>query len=187
MRTRTTATLLGVAAAAAGSVIALAGPAGAATPGPSIASPSVPSRSAADCDRAPWEARVQGAPRGFSAGDRGGDYLWHDTSGFHLRVTHRNDDRQVYTGVITSPMPMRLDPVKLEGHDVARLSPDRKTLVFAFADWGHIDGLNFHTDCAATVTVSHLTVGPALLPADRIYLGITESHPAAVPFTLHRR
>lgn len=180
MRTRTSLALVGVAAAAA-ATLGVTAPAGAST------TSAAPSAAAAACDRAAWEAKVQGAPRHFGAGDRGGDYLWHDSAGFHLRVTHRNDERQVYTGVITSPTAMRLDPVRLEGHDVARLSPDRKTLVFAFADYGHIDGLNFHTDCAATVSVSHLTVGRSLLPADRVFLGSTEAHPATVPFTLHRR
>lgn len=170
---------VGVAAAA---VVGVAAPAGAAT----TTSPA-PSAAAAACDRAPWEDRVQGTPPNFGAGDRGGDYLWHDATGFHLRVTHKNDNRQVYTGVITSPQPMRIDPVRLEGHDVARLSPDHKTLVFAFADYGHIDGVDFHTDCSPALTVSHLTVGRSLLPASRVYLGATGAHPSAVPFTVHRR
>ena len=123
------------------------------------------------CDRAPWQAAVQGAPAGFTAGDRGGDYLWHDGTGFHLRVTHRNDSRQVYSGLITSSAPMRIDPVRLERGDVLRLSPDRRSFAFAFADYGRIDGVNFHTDCAATLTVSRLRIGTTALPANRVYLG----------------
>jgi hypothetical protein len=174
----------GIAATAAG-VLALAAPAGAASAATTATSPA-PSAAAAACDRAPWEAKVQGAPADFEAGARGGDYLWHDTTGFHLRVTHRNDNRQVYTGVITSSAPMRIDPVKLERGDVARLTADHKSLVFAFADYGGIDGVNFHTDCAGTLTVSHLNVGSAVLPADRVYLGAHRVHPAAVPFTVRR-
>ena len=102
---------------------------------------------------------VQGAPAGFDAGDRGGDYLWHDLTGFHLRVTHRNDGRQVYSGLISSSAPMRIDPVRLERGDVLRLSPDHRSFVFAFADYGRIDGVNFHTDCAAALAVSRLHVG----------------------------
>lgn len=173
---------LAVAAAAAVSLFGLAAPAGAA---PVIASTN-PSSTAAACDRAPWQPVVQGAPAGFSAGDRGGDYLWHDLTGFHLRVTHRNDGRQVYSGLITSSAPMRIDPVRLESGDVLRLSPDHRSFVFAFADYGRVDGVNFHTDCAATLTVSRLHVGSAALPASRVYLGHREAHPAAVPFTLHR-
>ena len=161
-------------------LFSLAAPAGAATASPA------PATSATACDRAPWQPVVQGAPPNFSAGDRGGDYLWHDLTGFHLRVTHRNDSRQVYSGVVTASAPMRIDPVRLERGDVLRLSPDRRSFVFAFADYGKVDGVNFHTDCAATLAVSRLHVGTAPLPANRVYLGRYEAHPTAVPFTLHR-
>ena len=144
------------------------------------------SASATSCDRAPWGLRVQGAPRNFSGGDRGGDYLWHDTTGFHLRVTHRSDDRVVYSGVISSPVPMSMDPVRLEKGDVAKLSTDRRTLVFAFANHGHVDGVNFHTACAAHLTVSRLNAGSARLAPDRVYLGALGLHPHQVPFTVHR-
>ncbi|OLB78037.1 MAG: hypothetical protein AUI14_14415 [Actinobacteria bacterium 13_2_20CM_2_71_6] len=139
-----------------------------------------------DCDRGPWQDRVQGRPAGFDAGDKGGDYLWHDTDGFHLRVTHKGDDRAVYAGVIHSPTPMRIEPVHLEGGDVAQLSADHRTLTFRFADYGHIDGVDFHTDCAPRLRVADLTVGGQPLPANRVYLGADRAHPASVPFTLHR-
>jgi hypothetical protein len=145
------------------------------------------STSAANCDRAPWGLRVQGAPPNFSGGDRGGDYLWHDTTGFHLRVTHRSDDRVVYSGVISSPVPMSMDPVRLEQGDVAKLSTDRRTLVFAFANHGHVDGVNFHTACAAHLTVSRLNAGSARLSPARVYLGALSRHPHHVPFTVSRR
>lgn len=47
----------------------LASPAGATTTSPA------PSVKAAACDKAPWEAKVQGAPAGFGAGSPSGDYL----------------------------------------------------------------------------------------------------------------
>jgi hypothetical protein len=170
MKTRI-AVAAGVAALAVGGIVG--------APSANAATPS--------CDRAPWADRVEGVPTNFTAGARGGDYLWHDATGFHLRVTHKNDNRVVYTGEITSPVPMRMEPVKLEKGDVARLSADHRTLYFAFVDYGHIDGVNFHTDCAATITVSHLNAGNVRLPTSRVYLGKYEVHPAAVPFTLHRQ
>ena len=176
MRIRTVAIPAAMAIAAG---IAIAAPAAQA------ATPTTTSTASA-CDRGPWADRVEGTPTNFTAGVRGGDYLWHNATGFHLRVTHRNDNRVVYTGEITSPTPMRMDPVKLEKGDVARLSAGHRTLYFAFVDYGHIDGVNFHTDCAKTITVSHLNAGNVRLPANRVYLGKYEVHPAAVPFTLHR-
>ena len=101
-------------------------------------------------------------------------------------MTHVSDNRQVYTGVLTASAPMRIDPVHLERGDVARLSADHRSLIFAFVDYGHLDGVNFHTDCAATLTVSHLNLGNSALSPDRVYLGATRAHPAAIPFAVHR-
>ena len=178
-----TRTLLAAAStlAAAACLTGFAGSASASTPSPT------PSAKAAACDKTPWEAMVQGAPTNFHPGGAGGDYLWHDSTGFHLRVTHRSNDRAVYSGVITSPTPMRKDAVRLEGSDVAALSSDRKTLVFRFANYGHVDGMNFHTDCASHITLSRLYVGTAHLPANRVYLGSKEAHPAHIPFALTRQ
>lgn len=165
--------------------LAWSAPAGASTT--TAGATSAPSATAAACDAGPWADRIQGAPLGFSGGDRGGDYLWHDTHGMHLRVTHRTSSRDVYTGTITSSTAMRIDPVKLEKGDVARLSANHRTLVFAFSNFGHVDGVDFHTDCATSITVAHLNEGNHRLPASRVYLGVTKAHPRQVPFTVHRQ
>jgi hypothetical protein len=176
MTSRRTALATAATAIAIGA-LGLAAPSGATTPSPT----------ATACDRTPWEVTVQGAPAGFGAGSPSGDYLWHDPSGFHLRVTHgRNHDLRLYTGAITSSSAMRMDPVRLEKGDTATLSADHRTLVFAFANHGYIDGVNFHTDCASTLTVSRLHIGSQNLAPGDVYLGATRAHPAAVPFTVHR-
>ena len=180
--------------------LALSGPAnaaGSAAPAPPATAPAgsgpavsgtstAPSAQAAKCDAGPWADRIQGKPLGFTGGDRGGDYLWHDQNGMHLRVTHRSSSRDVYTGTITSSAAMRIDPVRLEKGDVARLSANHRTLVFAFSNYGHVDGVDFHADCATSLTVAHLNEGNAALPAARVYLGVTKAHPSQVPFTVHR-
>jgi hypothetical protein len=178
MSARRTTTLAGAALAALTTgLVGLAAPAGAAT---------APSPTAAACDKAPWEAAVQGRPAGFGAGSPSGDYLWHDRRGFHLRVTHAAHDRRVYRGTITSSAPMRIDRVKLEKGDRVALSSNRRTLVFAFANHGYVDGVNFHAFCASKVTVAHLRVGAHRLGKAHVYLGAAKAHPAAVPFTVHR-
>jgi hypothetical protein len=153
---------------------------------PASAASRTPSPKAAACDKAPWEAKVQGQPAHFGAGSPSGDYLWHDRHGFHLRVTHARHDRRVYRGVITSSAPMKFDRVRLEKGDRVALSHNRRTLAFSFANRGYIDGVNFHTYCAARLTVSHLLVGGSRLGAADVYLGATKVHPAAVPFAVHR-
>jgi hypothetical protein len=127
---------------------------------------------------------VQGAPP-FAGGDDGGVYVWHD-DGFHLRVTHRNNHDQVYAGTITSPTPLHLNPVALEPNDRLDLSPDGRTLFFAFNNYGHDDGADFTTDCADQLTLGPLSVDDAPLPPWRIYLGANEVHPEHNPVTVRR-
>jgi hypothetical protein len=182
-----TLTAAGICAAAAATGVLLIPSAAAQSASTSAASSPAPATAAQSCDRGAWQMRIEGAPADFESGARGGDYLWHNASGFHLRVTHKNDNRVVYTGQVTSPTPMRIDPVKLEKGDIAQLSADHRTLTFVFADYGHIDGVDFHTDCAAHITVTNLNAGNSRLSADRVYLGEHKIHPGQVPFTVHRR
>lgn len=172
MSARTVALAVGAVLATA---TALAAPALATTPTPTQAA----------CDKTPWEAKVQGTPH-VVAGDPGGVYLWHNTLGFHLAVTHASTDRQVYRGTVTASAAMRIDPVRLEGRDTLALSANHRILTFTFYNYGHIDGVNFHTDCASTLTVSHLTRGTTALGPSHVYLGAHRLHPAHVPFTVHR-
>lgn len=186
VRIRRAVTAGGTLVAAIGAAALLAGPASASTAAATASSGSAAATAAArTCDAGAWGSRVQGAPR-FDAGDAGGDYLWHDATGFHLRVTHAKDDRRVYTGVISSPTPMRVDPVRLERGDVLTLSANRRTLYFAFANYGGVDGANFHTDCANYLTVSRLNVGNQALPTKQAYLGAHKVHPQRIPFTIGR-
>jgi hypothetical protein len=174
MSVRTTALATG--AALAGS-LALALPAAAVT--------GAPTPTQLRCDKAAWEAKVQGNPH-VDGGDAAGDYLWHDSYGFHLRVTHVRNSRQVYRGSITSSARLRLDPARLEGRDTVALSADHRTMTFAFYNYGHIDGVNFHTDCATALRVSRLSVDGTALPRTHVYLGAHQAHPADVPFIVHR-
>jgi hypothetical protein len=183
-RTKIATAAATVALSATGLALLGAAPAGAA----SASSATAPSARAAACDRTAWEAPVQGAPAGFGAGSPSGDYLWHDSHGFHLRVTHgKNHDQRVYSGVITASAAMRIDPVKLEKGDTLKLSANHRSLVFVFANHGYVDGVNFHTDCAGALAASKLHVGSSNLPAKQVYLGATRAHPAHVPFTVHRK
>lgn len=139
------------------------------------------------CDVKPWETSVNGRPANFNDHRKGGDYLWHDRAGFHLRVTHKRSDKRVYSGAITaSTKIVSLRRVKFERRDKVWLSADHKTLYFRFVNHGWIDGINFRTACATTLTVSSLKVGTTALPASRVYLGRHHTHPASVPFTVSR-
>jgi hypothetical protein len=145
-----------------------------------------PSTGAASCDRAPWQSVVQGTPS-LKGGEATGDYLFHNSTGFHLRVTHPGHRREVFSGEITSSTAMSIAPYKLEKGDVLRLSANHRTMVFVLSNYGYLDGVDFHTSCAPTLTVSHLNLGNKALPTHNVYLGAHKAHPARIPFTLHRR
>lgn len=188
MSLRTRVLLIGGgAAAAAACIIGLSPAASAATPATTPSSTPAPSAKAAACDRAPWEAKVQGRPNAYHPGAASGDYLWHNRTGFHLRVTHHRTDRAVYSGRIVSSAPMRLDPVKLEGKDTVAISANHRIIYFRFDNHGRTDGINFHTDCARALTVSWLHRSGHRLPKDHVFLGAKAAHPAHIPFTVHRR
>ncbi|GAA3231585.1 hypothetical protein [Actinocorallia longicatena] len=140
------------------------------------------------CDTHPWIGQVQGRPYNLSAHSRTGDYLWHDRKGFHLRVTHKRKDKRIYSGAITaSTKIVSLRRVKLEKKDKVWLSPDHKTVYFALNNHGRIDGFDFRTACATSLTVSDLKIGTTPQATGKVYLGHRRSHPATIPFTVTRR
>ena len=96
-----------------------------------------------------WPAAFQGRPTLLHAGARAGDYIWHDANGWHLRVTHKSHSKVTFTGKIVSSAPLTVTPARLEKADTWSLSADKKTLTYKFYNYGHVDGLDFKTDCAA--------------------------------------
>ena len=133
-----------------------------------------------------WPSSVVGEPAGLSAGDRGGVYLWHDASGWHLAVTHHNDHLQVYTGTISTPgYIVGVDKVRNEQADKVVVGPDHHAITFRFTNFGGIDGFDFHTLCAPRLAVD-LRGDGVELPTGRVYLGHDGVSPTSVPFVIQR-
>ncbi len=122
------------------------------------------------CTDGHWPRSVQGRPTLFHAGGRAGDYIWHDANGWHVRVTHATSSRFVFSGRIVSSAPLDAVPVKLEGRDFVALSADRKTISYRLVNYGGIDGFNFRTACARSLSFLGYMNG-AKLPVARIWLG----------------
>jgi hypothetical protein len=160
--------------------------AGSASVGSSSTRSSATGSGTGACGEGRWPATVQGAPADFAGGERAGDYLWHTAEGFHLRITHRGDRRDAFTGTIHSDTAIALLPIRLEGHDAVALSANRRTLSYRFYDYGHIDGIKFVTNCATSLTLTGLTADGHALPATRVYLGRARTHPATIPAVLTR-
>ena len=161
----------------------LAAPAGvaAASPTPAVASATT----TAVCTNGHWPASVQGVPTVFKAGARGGDYIWHDSKGWHLRVTHAGTRGVVFSGTIHSSAPLDATPVKLEKSDWIAVSADHKTITYRFTNYGHIDGFDFKTSCAKALSFRGLMAGQRL-PIGRIWVGHNGLHPLENPFVIRR-
>lgn len=137
------------------------------------------------CTDGHWPAVVQGRPVGFHAGARAGDYIWHDATGWHVRVTHPGSARVVFSGRVVASAPITFTPVMLEKVDTITLSADRKTLTYRFVNFGGIDGFNFTTSCASRVSFGGRLDG-RLLPTSHIWVGAAGRHPLRNPFTVSR-
>jgi hypothetical protein len=132
-----------------------------------------------------WPASVQGKPSMYQAGARAGDYLWHDSRGWHLRVTKVTSEKAVFSGRIRSDKPLSVTGVALEPGDTFTLSADKLTLTYRFANYGHIDGLDFRTACANRLGFAGYMNG-TLLPTSRIWIGANGRHPLQNPFVVTR-
>jgi hypothetical protein len=139
----------------------------------------------AACTDGHWPVSVQGRPTILRSGGPAGDYIWHDATGWHLRVTHPNPIRRVFTGRITASAPMTVTPFRTEGGDSIALSADKLTITYWFFNFGRVDGLDFRTACAHRVTFSGSMAG-SRLPASRVWLGYRNRHPLENPFVIVR-
>ncbi len=151
---------------AAGSVLAVAPPASAAT-----------------CGTLP--ATVQGNPN-VKAGQAGAAYLFHDAGGWKLRVTHPGSSRMLVTGTLTATRDIsHLAKVHLEPGDAVGISRDGHTLTFRMSNVGHLDGVNFTAECSHALKVN-VKVNGYGASTRQVFLGAHRVHPTSVPFTIER-
>jgi hypothetical protein len=129
---------------------------------------------------------VQGRPKLLHAGGAAGDYLWHGSDGWHLRVTHHTRSKKVFTGVIVASEPITFARVKDETRDAVKLSDDKKKLVFRFVNYGGLDGVDF-TDACAMHTHFAFAISGHRATRNQIYVGAHSARPGRVPFTINRQ
>jgi hypothetical protein len=153
--------------------------------GAALIVPATAAAATTTCDEAHWPAATQGMPVGFHSGARAGDYIWHNSNGWHLRTTHASNSRLVFTGRIVSDTPLTVTGVRLERGDTYTLSADKLTLTYRFQNYGNVDGLDFRTACATTLHIKGSMAG-AKLPLARIWIGRAGTHPLSNPFTIGR-
>jgi len=179
-------TLAAAAIASAGMLSAVAAPgAFAATATPTTPAATPPATTTMVCTDGHWPASVQGKPTEFHAGATGGDYIWHDNAGWHVRVTHSGDGRVVFTGRIVSSAPLDETPVRLEPNDSVTVSANREVITYRLVNYGGIDGFDFVTNCAQHMTFGGYW-GGVRLPVARIRAGAGNLHPLENPFAVTR-
>jgi hypothetical protein len=133
-----------------------------------------------------WPARVQGRPAGINPNTTAATYMWHDSNGWHIRVTHRTTNLRSFSGQLTtSGTFVGAKPVRLEKNDTFAVSADMHTLTFVFKNYGKIDGVNFFTHCAPAITFAFQSDGKTT-PPSRIVIGKNNVHPKHNPFTIAR-
>ena len=137
------------------------------------------------CTGGAWPYAVQGAPA-LAAGAAAGDRLWHDATGWHLRVTHPGTYVAGFSGTIRANRPLHVRGYRLEFGDTFTVSADGLSVSYRFTNHGRLDGLDFTTECATRLGVSARMNG-ALLPIRRIWLGRAGHHPIQNPFVIYRR
>jgi hypothetical protein len=173
MKTTTTRILGSLAAGAvlATGSVAVAAPAGATT-------------TPAPCVSERWPAATNGRPAAHPEAE--GVYLWHSDAGWRLRVNEPGADRAVFTGTITVDGQLVSWARHLENAGegvVGRANEGRAA--FRFVNYGGVDGLNFVTRCASTLTV-HVRMNGVPVGADHVYIGADGHHPASLPTVITR-
>src|SRR5262249_57943447 len=72
-----------------------------------------------------WPQWVQGKPDGIDPHTTAATYMWHDSDGWHIRVTHHTTNRRTFSGqLITSGEFARATAVHLENTDQFQVSKD---------------------------------------------------------------
>jgi len=159
-----------------------------ASPGVAVAKSASTSRSA-KCQVAhddPWPSWVQGTPHDIDPHTTSAIYMWHDDNGWNIRVTHHKTNVRTFSGELaTSGKFTDVRPVQLEKNDQFQVSPDGHNITFLFNNHGGIDGLNFYTHCAPSITFSYQSDGKTS-PPNNIVIGQHSSRPSNDPFTISR-
>jgi hypothetical protein len=137
------------------------------------------------CTGGAWPFSVQGMPP-VHAGSPAGDYIWHDATGWHLRVTHVGSYGVVFSGTIRANHPLHVHGFRLESGDAFKVSADGLSVAYRFVNHGRLDGLDFTTECATRLLFGGRMNG-ALLPVRRIWVGHAGRHPLQNPFVILRR
>ncbi len=151
-----------------------------------LATSSTRSTSCSIPDDNHWPSYVQGRPAGIDPHTTSSIYMWHDSGGWHIRVTHHGSNLRTFAGQLnTGGAFVNAHAVGLEKSDQFSISSDRHAITFLFKNYGSIDGVDFHTSCAPSIQFSYQSDGGES-PTAKIVIGKGASHPPTDPFQIDR-
>jgi hypothetical protein len=128
-----------------------------------------------------WPAWADGRP----ARDPG-VRVWHDATGWHVRVTHNSLHDRTFSGEIaTTGELVGVDAVRLERGDVLNVGAGKHVIAFSFDNYGGTDGFDFVTHCAPALEFGFKS-DDKVVPVNYISIGRTDRHPAHNPFVIAR-
>jgi hypothetical protein len=175
---RTTAAGIGALALAAGLTIAVPTAASAVDAAPTPAPTT-------GCSAGVWPEDVRGRPTDLKAGAPAGVWIWKNSTGWHLRVTHdAKKTKVVFSGVVRSEDRHVVRKVLTERNDrlvrtTARLAS------FRFTNFGWVDGLDIKPGCSDWIGFRFWVDGKRLAP-EQIHLGADGSSPSSNGFRITR-
>ena len=143
--------------------------------------------SAAPCPAGTWSSTAQGRPATLAPGSATGMYLWHDSDGWHLRVTHPGNANVVFRGTIDSvgTGPFDIAQVATESADLVAVKPFAGKISYRMENHGRIDGIDFKVGCVKRFRV-HGTINGSPIANNQVFLGSGSVNPTSVPFTMER-
>ena len=133
-----------------------------------------------------WPGWVQGRPSGINPLTTAHIYMWHDGDGWHIRATHHTTNLRSFSGQLsTSGKFAKVHAVHLEKSDQFSVASDGHTISFVFKNYGYIDGVDFRTHCAPSISFAFQSDGTTA-PPGKVIIGSHSSHPRNDPFTINR-
>ena len=143
--------------------------------------------SAAPCPLGTWSPTAQARPATLAPGSAAGMYMWHDSDGWHVRVTHPGNAKVKFTGLIDSvgTGPFDVAAVATESNDLVIVNPAAGRIRFRMENRGRIDGFDFKAGCVKRFSVNAQIDG-APIGNSKVFLGAGSVNPTSVPFVMER-
>lgn len=108
-----------------------------------------------------------------------GAYIWHDTTGLHIRFASNKGAARYHGKVCSSDRVVRVDPITLSVEESTTLGPRQHCVDFSTKVTGGLDGYDFNTSALAMSV--HIWSNGRLLRKDNIWIGAKGIHPAGNP------